>query len=124
MCGGGQSDVPSDLGKCTAIAAGYAFTVALQTDGGVRVWSDDTTSFGQTAQVPASLMTCTAVAAGSYNVIVVAADGYSLLPTSNAALTAANAALTAQLNCGDLNGDGEVNGGDLGKMLISWGLCQ
>jgi hypothetical protein len=76
-------------------------------------------------------MTCTAVAAGSYNVIVVAADGYSLLPTSNAALTAANAALTAantaltaQLNCGDLNGDGEVNGADLGRMLISWGLCQ
>jgi hypothetical protein len=34
------------------------------------------------------------------------------------------AALTAQLNCGDLNGDGEVNGADLGKMLISWGQCQ
>jgi hypothetical protein len=34
------------------------------------------------------------------------------------------AALTAQLNCGDLTGDGEVNGADLGKMLISWGQCQ
>ena len=69
-------------------------------------------------------MTCTAVAAGNYHAIVVAADGYSLLPTSNAALTAANTALTARLNCGDLNGDGEVNGADLGKMLIGWGQCQ
>jgi len=44
--------------------------------------------------------------------------------TQITALTAANTALTAQLNCGDLDGDGEVNGGDLGKMLISWGQCQ
>ena len=41
-----------------------------------------------------------------------------------AALTAQNAALTAQLNCGDLNGDGEVNGADLGKLIIGWGQCQ
>ena len=42
-------------------------------------------------------------------------------------LAAANArvtALTAQLNCGDLNGDGEVNGADLGKLIIGWGQCQ
>ena len=41
-----------------------------------------------------------------------------------AAANAQVAALTARLNCGDLNGDGEVNGGDLGKLLISWGQCQ
>jgi hypothetical protein len=34
------------------------------------------------------------------------------------------AALTARLNCGDLNGDGEVNGADLGKLIIGWGQCQ
>jgi hypothetical protein len=33
-------------------------------------------------------------------------------------------ALTARLNCGDLDGNGEVNGADLGRMLISWGPCQ
>jgi hypothetical protein len=33
-------------------------------------------------------------------------------------------ALTAQLNCGDLDGDGAVNGADLGKVLIGWGQCQ
>jgi len=127
---GSSSNVPSDLGKCTAIAAGYGFTVALQTDGGVRVWSNGISEATQTAQVPASLMTCTAVAAGSFNVIVVAADGYSLLPASNAALTTANtaltsqnAALTAQLNCGDLNGDGKVNGADVGLQLVNYGPC-
>jgi hypothetical protein len=33
-------------------------------------------------------------------------------------------ALTTRLNCGDLDGDGEVNGGDLGRLLIGWGQCQ
>jgi hypothetical protein len=40
-----------------------------------------------------------------------------------AALTASNAALTAQLNCGDLNGDNEVNGADVGLQLINYGPC-
>ena len=40
-----------------------------------------------------------------------------------AALTASNAALTAQLNCGDLDGDGEVNGADVGLQLINYGPC-
>jgi hypothetical protein len=33
------------------------------------------------------------------------------------------AALTAQLNCGDLNGDNEVNGADVGLQLINYGPC-
>ena len=41
-----------------------------------------------------------------------------------AAANAQVAALTARLNCGDLDGNGEVNGADLGRMLISWGQCQ
>ena len=41
-------------------------------------------------------------------------------------IAAANAqvtALTAQLNCGDLNGDGEVNGADVGLQLMNYGPC-
>ena len=38
-------------------------------------------------------------------------------------LTSQNAALTAQLNCGDLNGDNEVNGADVGLQLMNYGPC-
>ena len=40
-----------------------------------------------------------------------------------AAANAQVAALTAQLNCGDLNGDNEVNGADVGLMLVNYGPC-
>ena len=40
-----------------------------------------------------------------------------------AAANAQVAALTAQLNCADLNGDGEVNGADVGLQLINYGPC-
>jgi hypothetical protein len=64
-----------------------------------------------------------AIAGGGYHTIALNRDAPSY-QAEIAALTSQITALTAQLNCGDLNGDGEVNGGDLGKMLISWGLCQ
>jgi hypothetical protein len=41
------------------------------------------------------------------------------LAASNAQVTA----LTAQLNCGDLDGDGEVNSADVGLQLINYGPC-
>ena len=40
-----------------------------------------------------------------------------------AAANAQVAALTAQLNCGDLNGDNEVNGEDFGLQLLNYGPC-
>jgi len=40
-----------------------------------------------------------------------------------AALSAANAALTARLECGDLDGDGEVGGADIGLVLLNFGPC-
>jgi regulator of replication initiation timing len=56
--------------------------------------------------------------------IAALASQIAVLTSENATLDSENTALTAQLTCGDLNGDGEVNGGDLGKLLISWGQCQ
>ncbi len=40
-----------------------------------------------------------------------------------ATLTSENAGLSAQLNCGDLDGDGEVNSADIGFLLINYGPC-
>jgi chromosome segregation ATPase len=45
------------------------------------------------------------------------------LTSENATLDSENAALTAQLNCGDLDGNGEVNSADIGLMLVSYGPC-
>jgi hypothetical protein len=36
---------------------------------------------------------------------------------------AQNATLTAQLECGDLDGDGEVGGADIGLVLLNFGPC-
>ncbi len=51
------------------------------------------------------------------SVDLAAANG--LLATANARVTA----LTAQLNCGDLDGDGEVTGADVGLQLVNYGPC-
>jgi hypothetical protein len=206
----GQCTVPTDLGACTAVAAGSYHSLALRQDGGVRAWGLNDS--GQ-CTVPTDLGRCFAVAGGYAHSVALAfdpldrnnngtldsveisndptldrnnngivdsweifenpmldrnsngildsaeiaqnptldrdrngiLDSWELVNIVNAdrnnngvldvaevsekdaqivALTASNAALTARLNCGDLNGDGEVNGGDLGRMLISWGQCQ
>ena len=58
------------------------------------------------------------------NALLAAANArVTTLTSENATLTSENAALTAQLNCGDLNGDGEVNSADIGLMLVSYGPC-
>jgi alpha-tubulin suppressor-like RCC1 family protein len=121
----GQLNVPVGIGACIAVAAGYYNSVALQADGVVRAWGNNTQG---ECNVPPDLVGVTSIAAAGYNVAAVQAKSFIELlsdaTTANAALTASNAALTARLNCGDLNGDGEVNGADLGRMLISWGQCQ
>jgi hypothetical protein len=65
--------IPADLGTCTAIAAGEAYTVALRSDGNVKAWGRDYS--GQTT-VPPDLGTCTAIAAGGYHTTVaIRSDG-------------------------------------------------
>ena len=121
----GQLNVPVGIGACISVAAGYYNSVALQADGVVRVWGNNTEG---ECNVPPDLVGVTSIAASQYNVAAVQAKSFIELLSdanaANAALTAANTTLTARLNCGDLNGDGEVNGADLGKMLIGWGQCQ
>ena len=98
--------------------------MALQADGVVRVWGGNTAG---ESNVPSDLLGVTSIAAAGYNVAAVQAKSFiELLSDANAAnasLTAANAALIAQLECGDLDGDGEVAGSDVGLMLLNFGPC-
>ena len=68
----GQTNVPTNLGPCTAIAGGDYHTIALRTDGIVRAWGDN--SYGQ-CNVPADLGPCTAIAGGDYHTIALRTDG-------------------------------------------------
>jgi hypothetical protein len=132
----GQCTIPTAAQSgVSAIAGGQYHTIALK-DGAVLAWGAGTTnegSFGEYGQciIPADAQSgVSAIAGGGYHTIALNRDAPSYqaeiaaLTAQNATLTAANTALTARLNCGDLNGDGEVNGADLGRMLISWGQCQ
>ena len=117
----GQCTIPAAAQSgVSAIAGGSYHTIALK-DGAVLAWGSNRE--GQCA-IPASA-NCgvSAIAGGGYHTIALYRDVPSY-QAEIAALTAQNTALTARLNCGDLNGDGEVNGADLGKLLISWGQCQ
>jgi hypothetical protein len=64
--------VPTDLGPCIAIAAGYKHTVAIRKDGVVRAWGYN--SYAQ-CNIPADLGTCTAIAAGYHHSVALRPDG-------------------------------------------------
>jgi alpha-tubulin suppressor-like RCC1 family protein len=120
----GVCTVPSDVGASTAIAIGEYHGLALRENRTVRAWGLN--SDGQ-CNVPAGIGACTAVAAGYRNSVALQAKSFIELLSdanaANAALTAANAALTTQLSCGDLDGDGEVGGADIGLVLLNFGPC-
>ena len=68
----GQCNVPVGLGTITAIAAGYAHSVAVKSDGSVVCWGSN--DFGQ-CNPPVSISSATGVAAGWYHTVTVKADG-------------------------------------------------
>jgi alpha-tubulin suppressor-like RCC1 family protein len=70
--GYGGCVVPTDLGVCTAIAAGY-HTVALRPDGLVRAWGGDNKS-GQ-CDIPGDLGVCTSIAAGKNHTVALQQNG-------------------------------------------------
>ncbi|MCE9619957.1 MAG: hypothetical protein K8R92_08605 [Planctomycetes bacterium] len=101
----GQSMVPPNLGPCVAIAAGIYHTVALREDGMVVVWGAGTDNsgyphYGQ-SMVPLDLGPCSAVTAGGYHTVAIQAN---MCPM-------------------DLDGSGEVDGGDIGLILLDFGPC-
>ena len=129
------------LGQCTipdaaqsgvsAIAGGYSHTIALKDGTDCDVDSiSDTIQIAQDSTLDRNLSgtldSCDIAANpaidSNQNGIPDSAD----IAAANALLATANAqvaALTAQLNCGDLNGDGEVNGADVGLQLMNYGPC-
>jgi hypothetical protein len=114
----GQCDVPTDLGACTAVAGGGYHSLAVRQDGGVRAWGNN--DYGQST-VPTDLGACTAVAAGGFHSLALTD---ALDSNHNGILDSVEiVALTARLNCGDLDGDGEVGGADISLALLNFGPC-
>ena len=68
----GQTNIPDDLGPCTAISSGTAHTLALRSDGTVRAWGYN--DLGQ-CNIPTDLGPCTAIAGGAYHSVALRAGG-------------------------------------------------
>ena len=130
----GECNIPDSANSgVSAIAGGTSHTIALK-DGAVLAWGRN--NYGQ-CTIPASANSgVTSIAGSLYDTIALARDAASYqaeiatltsqntaLTSENVTLDSENTALTAQLNCGDLNGDGEVNGADVGLVLINHGPC-
>ena len=70
----GELEVPPDLNGVIGIAAGYYHALAVQTNGTVVGWGDDT-SGQQNPPAALNLTNAIAVAAGSYHSLALRSDG-------------------------------------------------
>jgi hypothetical protein len=89
----GQTDVPGGLTNAAAVAAGFAHSLALRSDGTVVAWGSS--SYGQT-NIPPGLANAVAIAAGSYQNLVLESDGRPAL-TVQPASQVATAGVSVQL---------------------------
>jgi len=95
--GSGQTRTPGNAGHCRAIAAGGLHSVAITTSDRVAAWGSDVVN---QVSGPETLAQVPAVAAGD-NRTLVYVDTARPLPN-------------------DIDGDGVVNGADLGLLLEDW----
>jgi hypothetical protein len=88
--------LPPALGTATSISEGISFILAQRPDGTLMAWGDNL--YGQSS-VPSNLPTVIRLDGGDDFAVVIVED---LCPA-------------------DLNGDGSVDGNDLGQLLSQWG---
>ena len=69
---GGQCKVPSNLGRCIAIAAGFAHTAAITEKGTVVCWG---LNIAGQCRVPRDIGPCVAVAAGTLHTVALQRGG-------------------------------------------------
>jgi hypothetical protein len=121
------------------IAAGYYHTAAVQSNGNVRCWGDN--SYNQLS-VPANLGPIIQIASDGYHTLVLTSTygvkcwgrntyGQCTLPTGLDpvdGLAAGGNHTTALMRvlppcAGDINDDRAIDGADLGAMLTNWGTA-
>jgi hypothetical protein len=99
----GQCNVPQNLGTVVQVAAGEDHVVVLRSDGSVAAWGEMTS--------------------GATNIPVAQAKFVAAGFNSNSANLGFSLAILPEACVGELNGDGVVNGADLGILLGLWGTC-
>ncbi len=124
----GQLMVPSNLGKCTQVAAGEYFSVALRDSGQVVTWG---LVWGG---VPSNLGACTAIAAGNKHCVAIQSSGnivawgdntYGQTKVVNYGSTLSISASTydtaaIQTDPCDVDADGTPNYLEAGEKISSW----
>ncbi|MGA2248755.1 MAG: immunoglobulin domain-containing protein, partial [Verrucomicrobiota bacterium] len=91
----GQTTIPTGLTNVVAIAAGYYYSMALENNGTVVVWGDN--SYGQGA-VPTGLNNVVSIAAGGYHALALVGNNSLTIvtqPASQSAYKGANVNLSA-----------------------------
>lgn len=134
--GMGQCDVPSPNTGFVAVAAGFHHSLGLRADGSILAWGGNTDVFGYYAgqcDVPLPNTDFVGIAAGWFHTLGLKTDGsieawgwnddygQCNVPSPNTSFVAVAGGYTHSLGLkahhGDLNCDGEVNGGDIAAFV-------
>jgi hypothetical protein len=121
---GGFSPVPPDLGPCVAVAAGdNGVGIVLTANGKVRSWGYGLTGDAQQQCEPdASEFCCAPLPADLGRVTLIGIGGRECDSCGIAPRIAFESSQPDPCDS-DLNGDGAIDGLDLGIVLGTWGTC-